>query len=130
MAQDVADAAAQMRQKGRYRELLLIVETCQAATLYSKIKCDAGTDCMAFPLHAWPHTKTPTWQSHIMLPSRATTCPCCNHPGQEGGAGVLPVAFLQLQPGVHLSCVQACEHDACLMMMSLDVPGGVCGTSS
>eukprot|EP00775_Hariotina_reticulata_P007320 gene7320-7532_t len=37
MAQDVADAIAQMHQKGRYRELLLIVETCQAATLYSRI---------------------------------------------------------------------------------------------
>jgi len=38
MAQDVADAVAQMHQKGRYRELLLIVETCQAATLYSRMK--------------------------------------------------------------------------------------------
>lgn len=36
--QDVADAVAQMHVKGRYRELLLIVETCQAATLYSKIQ--------------------------------------------------------------------------------------------
>lgn len=36
--QDVADAIAQMHVKGRYRELLLIVETCQAATLYSKIQ--------------------------------------------------------------------------------------------
>jgi glycosylphosphatidylinositol transamidase (GPIT) subunit GPI8 len=36
--QDVADAIAQMHMKGRYRELLLIVETCQAATLYSKIQ--------------------------------------------------------------------------------------------
>jgi hypothetical protein len=35
--QDVADAIQQMHEKGRYRELLLVVETCQAATLYSKI---------------------------------------------------------------------------------------------
>jgi glycosylphosphatidylinositol transamidase (GPIT) subunit GPI8 len=27
-----------MHQKGRYKELLLMVETCQAATLYSRIK--------------------------------------------------------------------------------------------
>lgn len=38
MAQDVADAIQQMYEKGRYRELLLVVETCQAATLYSKIQ--------------------------------------------------------------------------------------------
>eukprot|EP00878_Enallax_costatus_P044633 GHUV01053330.1.p1 GENE.GHUV01053330.1~~GHUV01053330.1.p1 ORF type:complete len:243 (+),score=70.40 GHUV01053330.1:721-1449(+) len=38
MAQDVADAIQQMYEKGRYRELLLVVETCQAATLYSKIR--------------------------------------------------------------------------------------------
>lgn len=38
MAQDVADAIQQMHEKGRYRELLLVVETCQAATLYSRIK--------------------------------------------------------------------------------------------
>ncbi|KAF8057151.1 PIG-K [Scenedesmus sp. PABB004] len=37
MAQDVADAVQQMHEKGRYRELLLVVETCQAATLYSRI---------------------------------------------------------------------------------------------
>uniref|UniRef100_A0A383VMD2 GPI-anchor transamidase n=1 Tax=Tetradesmus obliquus TaxID=3088 RepID=A0A383VMD2_TETOB len=37
MAQDVADAIQQMHEKGRYRELLLVAETCQAATLYSKI---------------------------------------------------------------------------------------------
>lgn len=36
--QDVADAIAQMHVKGRYKELLLIVETCQAATLYAKIQ--------------------------------------------------------------------------------------------
>jgi hypothetical protein len=36
--QDVADAVAQMHVKGRYRELLLVVETCQAATLYSRIQ--------------------------------------------------------------------------------------------
>jgi glycosylphosphatidylinositol transamidase (GPIT) subunit GPI8 len=28
----------QMHRKGRYKELLLVVETCQAATLYSRIK--------------------------------------------------------------------------------------------
>jgi hypothetical protein len=28
-----------MRAKGRYRELLLMVETCQAATLYGRVKC-------------------------------------------------------------------------------------------
>ncbi|GBF89707.1 GPI-anchor transamidase [Raphidocelis subcapitata] len=38
MAGDVADAVAQMHQKGRYKELLLVVETCQASTLYSRIK--------------------------------------------------------------------------------------------
>lgn len=38
LLQDVADAIAQMHVKGRYRELLLIVETCQAATLYSRIR--------------------------------------------------------------------------------------------
>ena len=38
MAGDVADIIAQMRVKGRYRELLLVVETCQAATLFSRVK--------------------------------------------------------------------------------------------
>ncbi|GMH35238.1 hypothetical protein BSKO_03106 [Bryopsis sp. KO-2023] len=37
MAQDVADAVAQMHEKGRYNEILLIVETCQAATMYSRV---------------------------------------------------------------------------------------------
>lgn len=37
MAQDVADAVAQMHEKGRYNEILLVVETCQAATMYSRI---------------------------------------------------------------------------------------------
>jgi phosphatidylinositol glycan class K len=37
LLQDVADAIQQMHEKGRYRELLLVVETCQAATLYSRI---------------------------------------------------------------------------------------------
>jgi glycosylphosphatidylinositol transamidase (GPIT) subunit GPI8 len=37
MAADVADALAQMWGAGRYRELLLIVETCQAATMYTRI---------------------------------------------------------------------------------------------
>ena len=41
MAADVADALAQMAAKGRYRELLLVVETCQAATLYSRVRCVA-----------------------------------------------------------------------------------------
>lgn len=39
MAADIADAVQQMAEKGRYNELLLIVETCQAATLYSRIRC-------------------------------------------------------------------------------------------
>jgi phosphatidylinositol glycan class K len=38
MAQDVADAVQQMHEKGRYNELLLVMETCQAATLYSKVR--------------------------------------------------------------------------------------------
>lgn len=37
MAQDVADAIAQMHEKGRYNEVLLIVETCQASTMYSRV---------------------------------------------------------------------------------------------
>ena len=31
---DIADALAQMKAKGRFRELLFIVDTCQAATLF------------------------------------------------------------------------------------------------
>jgi hypothetical protein len=38
LAADVADALAQMHRKGRYRELLLVVETCQASTLYSRVR--------------------------------------------------------------------------------------------
>ena len=38
MAQDVADAIWQMHEKNRYKEILLLVETCQAATLASKIE--------------------------------------------------------------------------------------------
>ncbi|EFJ48837.1 hypothetical protein VOLCADRAFT_60020 [Volvox carteri f. nagariensis] len=37
LAQDLADALAQMAEKGRYRELLMIVETCEAATLVQRI---------------------------------------------------------------------------------------------
>ncbi len=39
LAADIADALAQMHEAGRYRELLLLVETCQAATLYSRVRC-------------------------------------------------------------------------------------------
>lgn len=38
LAQDVADTLEQMHQKRRYNEVMLLVETCQAATLYSKVK--------------------------------------------------------------------------------------------
>lgn len=38
LAADVADAIAQMHRKGRYRELLLVVETCQASTLYGRVR--------------------------------------------------------------------------------------------
>lgn len=37
MSQDLADALQQMHEKGRYNELLLMVETCEAATLVDKI---------------------------------------------------------------------------------------------
>ncbi|PNH06692.1 GPI-anchor transamidase [Tetrabaena socialis] len=37
LAQDLADGLAQMAEKRRYRELLIIVETCQAATLLQRI---------------------------------------------------------------------------------------------
>ncbi|PNW84667.1 hypothetical protein CHLRE_03g153800v5 [Chlamydomonas reinhardtii] len=37
LAQDLADALAQMSEKGRFREMLLIVETCQAATLVQRV---------------------------------------------------------------------------------------------
>ncbi|GIL63627.1 hypothetical protein Vafri_17666 [Volvox africanus] len=37
LAQDLADALAQMAEKGRYRELLMIVETCEAATLLQRV---------------------------------------------------------------------------------------------
>ena len=46
MAGDVADALAQMAAKGRYRELLLVVETCQAATLYSRVRCVCFVSCL------------------------------------------------------------------------------------
>lgn len=36
-AQDIADAIAQMFEKKRYHELLFMIDTCQAATMYSKI---------------------------------------------------------------------------------------------
>ncbi|CAD7701930.1 unnamed protein product [Ostreobium quekettii] len=36
MAQDLADAVAQMHEKGRYREMLFIADTCQASTLFSR----------------------------------------------------------------------------------------------
>ncbi|EFJ34671.1 hypothetical protein SELMODRAFT_82177 [Selaginella moellendorffii] len=34
---DLADAIQQMHQKGRYREILFMVDTCQASTLYSQV---------------------------------------------------------------------------------------------
>lgn len=34
---DLADAIEQMREKRRYKELLIMVDTCQAATLYSQL---------------------------------------------------------------------------------------------
>ncbi|KAG2491252.1 hypothetical protein HYH03_010459 [Edaphochlamys debaryana] len=37
LAQDLADGLAQAAEKRRYRELLLIVETCQAATLVQRV---------------------------------------------------------------------------------------------
>lgn len=37
-SQDIADALGQMREKRRYRELLFMVDTCQART-------DGQTDC-------------------------------------------------------------------------------------
>ncbi|PWN22825.1 hypothetical protein BCV69DRAFT_280432 [Microstroma glucosiphilum] len=36
-AWDLADAIAQMREKRRYNELLLLVDTCQASSMYSKL---------------------------------------------------------------------------------------------
>jgi phosphatidylinositol glycan class K len=36
-AQDIADAIGQMFEKKRYNELLFMIDTCQAATMYSKI---------------------------------------------------------------------------------------------
>eukprot|EP00210_Caulerpa_lentillifera_P003356 g3202.t1 len=38
MAQDLADAIAQMHEKGRYREMLLMIDTCEAETMYSKVQ--------------------------------------------------------------------------------------------
>jgi len=35
---DIADALAQMKAKGRFKELLFIVDTCQAATLFEPFK--------------------------------------------------------------------------------------------
>ena len=36
-AQDIADAISQMYEKKRYHELFFVIDTCQAATMYSKI---------------------------------------------------------------------------------------------
>ena len=62
MAQDVADAIQQMHEKGRYRELLLVVETCQAATLYSKIRwvwmSVPGASAGVSPWHVAPHVRS------------------------------------------------------------------------
>ena len=38
LAQDLADAVAQMHEQGRFRELLVVVETCEASTMVSKIR--------------------------------------------------------------------------------------------
>jgi len=38
LAQDLADAVAQMREQGRFRELLVVVETCEASTMVSKLR--------------------------------------------------------------------------------------------
>jgi phosphatidylinositol glycan class K len=35
-SQDLADAFGQMHEKNRYNEILFIVDTCEASTLYSK----------------------------------------------------------------------------------------------
>eukprot|EP00951_Prasinocladus_malaysianus_P019694 scaffold159752_cov28-Prasinocladus_malaysianus.AAC.1 len=37
MAQDLADAIAQMYEKGRYNEMLLFVETCEASTMWKRV---------------------------------------------------------------------------------------------
>uniref|UniRef100_A0A061RZI7 Phosphatidylinositol glycan, class K n=1 Tax=Tetraselmis sp. GSL018 TaxID=582737 RepID=A0A061RZI7_9CHLO len=38
LAQDLADAIAQMEEKRRYNEMLLFVETCEAATMWSRVR--------------------------------------------------------------------------------------------
>ena len=37
-AMDVADAIADMHARGRYRKLFLMVETCQASTMFAHVK--------------------------------------------------------------------------------------------
>lgn len=37
LAQDLADAIAQMDEKKRYNELLLFVETCEASTMWKRV---------------------------------------------------------------------------------------------
>jgi len=43
---DIADALKQMKEKHRFKELLIMVDTCQAATLFSQV-CFTGrnTSC-------------------------------------------------------------------------------------
>lgn len=36
-AQDIADAFGQMHEKKRYHEILFMIDTCQAASMYSRI---------------------------------------------------------------------------------------------
>jgi phosphatidylinositol glycan class K len=36
-AQDIADAFGQMHEKRRYHEILFMIDTCQAASMYSRI---------------------------------------------------------------------------------------------
>ncbi|VAI45557.1 unnamed protein product [Triticum turgidum subsp. durum] len=35
---DLADAVKQMKEKHRFKELLIMVDTCQAATLFSQVR--------------------------------------------------------------------------------------------
>jgi hypothetical protein len=90
MAADVADAVAQMWGAGRYRELLLIVETCQAATMYTRISAPnvlAMAASLKGNVHGW---------AGLMAFCQHGACSKC---GQQGAGACM--AHIGMNP--HLS---------------------------
>lgn len=77
LLQDLADALAQAHVKGRYNELMVIAETCQAATLLERITAP-NVVTMASSQKGEPR---PHWVASCMAISCSLLAmgACCSH---------------------------------------------------